>query len=419
LKDSSIDQGALSWSSIITAPLQWKNSPETLLPLTEPSEEAEVMRARRILLKPSAVQKSEFRNWFGTYRFVFNKVIDFKEEEYLATGRPKLYSQGRKEWKQRLVAESPWISDTPAHTVYGAMMAADNAYRSMVRKRTKGLVSKLPRCKKKTQKSCYILGNGVSERGVYTGLIGKMKSAEPLPNKPCDSRLVHDSDGRWYLQIPYEVKTTNTENQGVCALDPGVRTFLTGASSNGALKIGKGAFGRIVRLCKHLDALVSKAARTKKKSVRRAVGRARVRIRDLIDDLHFQSIGYLTRTFKTIVFPEANFTSAVAKATRRIGSRSARSLMTFAFARFRDRLIAKAEVVGVNVITVCEAYTSKTANWTGEIVHNLGGAKTITSKGIRLDRDLNAALGILLKALPNRPCSGTTTACTSSLSGSR
>jgi putative transposase len=61
----------------------------------------------------------------------------------------------------------------------------------------------------------------------------------------------------------------------------------------------------------------------------------------------------------------------------------------------------------VKVVTVCEAYTSKTANWTGEIVHTLGCSKTITSKGVRLDRDLNAALGILLKALPDRPCSGT------------
>jgi putative transposase len=374
---------------------------------------------KRILLNPTAEQKNSFREWFGTYRFVFNKIVDFKEEEYLATGKSKTYLQGRKEWKSKLVTEFPWILDTPAHTVYGAMMAADKAYKAMVRQRSKGLAAKYPRCRKKTQKSCFILGNCVSERGIYPGLIGKMKSAEPLPHKPSDSRMIHDLDGRWYLQIPYKVKTTNTENQGVCALDPGVRTFLTGVSSTGAFKIGKGAFGRIVRLCEHLDALVAKAAKTKKKSVRRAVGRARVRIRNLIDDLHFQSIGYLTRTFKTIVFPEANFTSAVAKATRRIGSKTVRSLLSFAFARFRDRLISKAEATGVNVVNVCEAYTSKTANWTGEIVHTLGGSKTITSKGIRMDRDLNAALGILLKALPDRPCSGTNTACTLTLSGSR
>lgn len=419
LKSLSSDPVGLSWSSIITAPLQWKNSPETLLPATESSAGVEVIRARKILLKPTAEQKAEFRKWFGTYRFVFNKIVDFKEEEYIATGKSKTYLQGRKEWKEKLTAEFPWIVEIPAHTVYGAMIDADRAYKAVIRQRRQGVVTKLPRCRKKTQISCYVLGNAISKRGVYTGLIDKMSSAEPLPNRPCDSRLMHDSDGRWYLRIPYKVKTTDTENQGVCALDPGVRTFLTGVSSSGAFKIGKGAFGRIVRLCEHLDALVSKAAKTKKKSVRRAVGRARVRIRNLIDDLHFQSIGYLTRTFKTIVFPEANFTSAVAKATRRIGSGSVRSLLSFAFARFRDRLIAKAEVTGVNVITVCEAYTSKTANWTGEIVHNLGGSKTITSKGIRLDRDLNAALGILLKALPNRPCSIHDVACTSMLSGCR
>jgi putative transposase len=80
--------------------------------------------------------------------------------------------------------------------------------------------------------------------------------------------------------------------------------------------------------------------------------------------------------------------------------------MSFAFARFRDRLKAKAEVNGNTVLIVDESYTSKTANWTGEIVQNLGGAKAITSRGVSLDRDLNAALGILLKALPDRPFAG-------------
>jgi putative transposase len=369
--------------------------------------ETEVMRVKRILLKPTAEQKSIFRKWLGSYRFVFNKIVDFKEEEYRTTGRSNSYLQGRKEWKETLVTQYPWLLEIPPHNMYGAMMDADRAYRAVVSQRSKGLEAKTPRCRKKGKNSCYILGKHICKKGMYPKRIGILKSAEPIPFNPSDSRLIHDLDGRWYLRTPYKVKTTNTENQGVCAIDPGVRTFLTGVSSNGAFKIGKGSFGRIVRLCKHLDALVSKAARTKQKSVRRAARRARVKIRDLIDDLHFQSIGYLTRTFKTIVFPEANFTSAVAKATRRIGSRSVRSLMTFAFAKFRDRLIAKAEVVGVKVVTVCEAYTSKTANWTGEIVHTLGCSKTITSKGVRLDRDLNAALGILLKALPDRPCSGT------------
>lgn len=338
---------------------------------------------------------------------MYNKVVDFKEAQYLADGKSKNYMSMRKEWKASLVAEHPWITEIPAHTVYGAMMDADKDYNLVVRKRAKGQAHKLPRCRKRAQRSCFVLGNAVTNKGIYPRLIGVLKSSEQLPDHPCDCRLIHDADGRWYLSVPYKVQVADSENQGICALDPGVRTFISGVSDRSCFKIGKGAFGRIVRLCHRLDALISRASKANKKSFRRAIGRARVRIRNLVDDLHYQVVGHLVRSYRTIVFPEANFTSAVKRATRKIRSRTARSLMTFAFAKFRDRLLAKAEVVGVQVITICESYTSKTANWTGEIVQNLGGSKTIRSQGACLDRDINAALGILLKALPDRPFTGT------------
>ncbi len=49
-----------------------------------------------------------------------------------------------------------------------------------------------------------------------------------------------------------------------------------------------------------------------------------------------------------------------------------------------------------------EAYTSKTASWTGEM-KNIGGAKFITSGGITVERDINGARGIFLRALTDRP----------------
>ena len=54
------------------------------------------------------------------------------------------------------------------------------------------------------------------------------------------------------------------------------------------------------------------------------------------------------------------------------------------------------------VIDVNEAWTSKTASWTGE-TKRIGGSKTIRSKGIVMDRDLNGARGIFLRALVDQP----------------
>lgn len=342
----------------------------------------------------------------GTYRWVFNKVISLKEREYLTVGKSRTYLQARKDWIAELREEAHWLTDTPAHIGYGAMMDADKAYKGVVKARSKGLKADLPRCKKRTQKTCYVLGNAITAKGIYSRLLGSLRSAEPLPDKPSDSRLLHEC-GSWYVLIPTKVPVTKPENQGrMVAVDPGVRTFAAFFSPHAVGSLGDGAFKHIVRLCVALDSLLSRASKApckRKRKMLQAAGRARRKIRRLTEDMHYQTIGWLCRNFDTIVFPEADFTSAVSKLKRRIGRKSVRSLLGWSFATFRNRLIASAEKKGKNVIIVNEAYTSKTANWTGEIVHNLGGRKTITSRGVRIDRDVNGALGIFLKALLDQP----------------
>lgn len=310
----------------------------------------------------------------------------------------------RKEWKASMVSEATWIETIPAHTVYGAMMSASKDYSLYVAKRKKGHVASIPRCKRRTQKTFFILGNRITENGIYTRHIGKMRSHEPLPNKPMDSRIACEN-GKWYLLTPYKTLRQQSENQGrVVSLDPGVRTFLTYFSPSEIGKIGDGQFARIVRLSKHLDALQSKISKASSKgSLRKAFGRAKKRIQNLIDDLHYQSISYLVNKFDVIICPTSNFTSAVKKLKRKIRSKTVRSLMNFAFARFRDRLKSKCELLGKTFMEVCESYTSKTHNITGEVIQNLGGRKTITSQGITLDRDINGSLGIFLKGLVAHP----------------
>ena len=79
-----------------------------------------------------------------------------------------------------------------------------------------------------------------------------------------------------------------------------------------------------------------------------------------------------------------------------------RAMMSFAFHKFSMRLESKAKELGKLVLRVCEAYTSKTASWTGEL-KQIGAAKKITSNGIAVDRDINGARGIFLRALVDTP----------------
>ena len=55
-------------------------------------------------------------------------------------------------------------------------------------------------------------------------------------------------------------------------------------------------------------------------------------------------------------------------------------------------------------MVVNEAYTSKTCSWSGEIIRNLGGRKVVRgSDGVSLERDINGARGIFLRALGDSP----------------
>lgn len=360
-----------------------------------------VTKSRLILLHPTVDQKVKLRQWMGAYRWAFNKTI-----EYCIAKEGHSYMAMRKTWKEKMLSEAPWITSIPAHTIYGAMMDASISFKNHIIKLSKKQDSSVPLVRKRKQKSFFILGNAISKKGIYPRLLGVLKSSEELPNKPKDSRIIK-SAGKWYVKISESVKTRCSENQArVVSVDYGIRTFLTCFSPDSVHKIGDGSFTRIVRLLIGLDKLkskTSKASSREKRKMRLAYERLSERIKNLIDDLHYQSISFLTENFDTIIVPGNNFRSAICKAKRKIRAKSVRALMGYAFSTFTNRLEHKCLIKGKRLIKVCESYTSKTANWTGEIINNLGGKKTITSNGITIDRDINGGLGIMLKSLLVQP----------------
>jgi putative transposase len=80
-------------------------------------------------------------------------------------------------------------------------------------------------------------------------------------------------------------------------------------------------------------------------------------------------------------------------------------MLTLSHYQFKEHLRWKAwEYAKVALTDINEAYTSKTVSWTGEVLQ-IGGSRTITSKidGAKMNRDLNGARGIFLRALVDTP----------------
>ena len=263
------------------------------------------------------------------------------------------------------------------------------------------------RSRKHPKQGCYIPKTAVTGHGVYHTILGNLHMAEPLPEDHRDNRMTLHN-GQYHLSVPFKAERRESETQArVVALDPGVRAFLTWFSETDAGQIGKHDFGRIQRLCHHLDQLISRTAKAgsrRKRNLRKAADRIRVRIINLIDELHHQTARFLVDSFDLILLPTFETSQMVQRGKRKIRSKSARSMMTFAHYRFQQFLLWKAWEAGKQVLLVNEAFTSKTCSWSGEIIPNRGGRRWIQgSDGVRVERDINGARGIFLRALGDTP----------------
>jgi putative transposase len=409
LKDSSPDQNVKAWFPIKWKPLQFQNSNNISFPLSQQQPiNLGLIRTKKLLLKPSKEQKILLKQWMGAYRWVYNHTVMEMENEYKTKKTTTKYQKGRKLWYNTFCENNKWLVEIPPNICYEAMRNASHDYVMFIKKLVKGGKSSPPRCKKQTQKTFPILSGCINTNGIYTRRLGKMFCKEKIPKTDKTCRVMCEYN-KWYLLIPVEIERQQTDSQWLaCSIDPGIRTFVTVFSMNGIAKIGDGAFKRVMRLCITLDKLLSeitKAHGARKARLRRVANSIRRKVRNLVDDMHYQSLGWLFRKYNTLIIPECDFTSAIRKSmNRKIQKKSVRSLLGWAFVRFKQRAISVAQRLGKQVLIVNEAYTSKTANWTGEIVHNLGGRRTIRSGGLCLDRDINGALGIYLKALMANPC---------------
>lgn len=365
-----------------------------------------ITRAKRIRMRPTRSQEKRLNAWIGTYRFVYNETIWLLN---LRIVHPNFMAI-KKYLIPHLAEEYPWTKDCPRAIRDGAVAEACQTIKQAIAtfKRT----GEFSRCRYKSRKDAqqsFFLRNdqwSKDRRGFNVSALGEVKFAEALPMSLRDGRVIKFAN-KWYVSLPVLKESDAAENQGrLVALDPGVRTFQTFFSDHHAGHLGQDDFQRIVRLAHHLDRLLSRRdkaeGKRKRLSFTRAADAIRRKIKQLIDELHWKVARFLTDNFDVILLPTFETKQMTTKAGRKLRRKSVRSLLSFAHFRFSQRLEQKCIERGKTLVRVCEAYTSKTASWTGEIV-NIGAAKVIRSNGIEMERDENGARGIFLRALVDSP----------------
>ena len=249
---------------------------------------ASKQQTRRIQVYPDSTQKLAIATWLTASRWTYNLTV-----EILQSGIPAVWKHIASMVMPEIKALHPEWDSVPYQV---KRTAVRDACRAMSNVKTFNLELKASqthgnradeefaqlsyRSRQNPKQSCYIPDDAVTEHGVYHTILGPLHMAEAIPAEHKECRLVQER-GLYWLTVPYPAQCDieTPSGDGVVALDPGVRTFLTYFSETDCGKLGHHAFGRIQRLCHWLDDLISRTTKEPNRRKRRQMRAAQVRIR--------------------------------------------------------------------------------------------------------------------------------------------
>ena len=401
-------------------PSLWRVTTGPEVPLIEkdvkPNEKLPAGKARKIRVYPTKEQQKTFHKWIGTTRWTYNQCVASIKTKVCRASKKELRSLHLN--KDAVEESNPWVLETPYDVRNEGMNDVLKAIKSNLAAKREKFNLKYRSRKDPVQSVVVHSKHWGKDRGMFSGVLGSkvLKSSEPLPESlEYDSRLIRTRWGEWFLCLPLPLSVSENQaprddvwGNGVISLDPGVRTFVTGYDPSGVLcEWGKGDICRIYRLCYVLDSLQSrwtqKGVRHRKRyRLRKAANRIRTKVRNLVDEFHKKLAKWLCENYRVVLLPEFKTSGMIRRGQRKIGSKTARAMVTWSHYRFRQRLISKSREYPWCKIVVCdESYTSKTCTNCGTLNYSLGGSKVFSCSACKIviDRDLNGARNILLRYL--------------------
>ncbi len=350
----------------------------------------------KIRVYPSKELHRLWKSWLAGYRWVYNWTIASLKSD----PNQSAYSL---QPKCRNTEKPDWVNCLPGHQLQEAVADAVDAFKQA--KKEKG-IAKFKSCRAFSQVIKFKVGN--FKNGTWYPRLSKGLSYHtPLPiPEHCSygTQLVYQK-GKWFGCFPEYRETNLSNNSSVIALDPGIRTFVTGFDGETILEVGKKDIGRINRLCAHLDQLMSKISASGSKrqrfKMRLAAQRFRGKIQNLVKDLHNKVSRFLVNNYKVIFLPTFETNQMVLKQSRKIRSKTARNMLTWSHYKFARHLTQMANRHNTKVVRCNESYTSKTCPHCGHIHDRLGGNKKFKCPecGFTADRDTNGARNIMIRAL--------------------
>jgi len=215
-------------------------------------------------------------------------------------------------------------------------------------------------------------------------------------------RLQRTREGKYYLCIPKNKEFKQTNSIRTCAIDPGVRSFITIYDPQGITLSIDDNKDYIFKRCLLVDRLKSKLSKELIKRnryrLRKVIYRMNQKIKLMISDMHQKTSKWLSDNYIEVLLPSFN-TSDMTSKQKRISNTTSRKMLTWSHYKFKKLLEYKMERSGGRLIECQEHYTTKTCSQCGIINRNITKQKVFVCPhcNLDMDRDVNAARNIFLK----------------------
>lgn len=372
----------------------------------------------KVKLYPTKSQKRLLNKMFGSHRAIYNKLVESSKEdcrtlktsEIVKKYRPISQKQSLSNYLPQYHLDVPEeVMDSTFRDYMKALKSSLALYKSLKSKDKKtsfpdlGFKSRRDNTSSIELRSRSIKTNRdtVAFFKRYFGNNG-IKIKEQLPDINYSIRLQRTRERQFYLCIPRAQSFTQTTSLRACAIDPGVRSFITLYDPEGLTLSVDDTKNSIFRRCLLIDRLQShitnEKSKRKRSRLRTRIYRLYQRVKAMVSDMHHKLSNWLSKTYKEALLPSFN-TSEMTSKQKRISSKTTRAMLTWAHYKFKCLLGYKMERTGGRMIECEEHYTTKTCSCCGTLNHSITREKVFKCNKCshECDRDVNAARNIFLK----------------------
>lgn len=389
-----------------------------------------ITKCSKVKIYPTQKQRDILHRWLDSYTSMYNETIKFfKRTRYNKTNTTTSFRKIRtyhiKQIRDNLVVMSKhprYTNNTkiPVHVMDYAIHDACASFKSCLTNLREGNIkhfrlrylkqdkpSKIMRLEARMIRnnalSPRIFGNSFAiQSRTYTDENG-VKHKLDWNNINQDFLVQYKSmTNEFHLLIPTTEQTNNEHDiKNSVAGDPGIRTFLTMYSNNKCTDLCSNLKTKLKPYLKQIDRIHNDNTATKKQ-IRKLENRCYTKIDNLINDMHWKVIKYLTDNYDRILIGNMSTKGIISnnnvfqldKYNKRIAS-----LMKLYV--FRQRLEFKCQQRKLGYAKIDEAYTTKICTRCGMEIEGIYGKHVIKCPfcKLKIKRDFSGARNIFINSL--------------------